>query len=170
MEGVAAPFVSADDAVAMDIAVSHLAQLGHRRIGLAIGPGRFMPSARKHEGFVHALGTHLGQSANEARSWIAETIFSVEGGAAATGQLLEQGATAIVCGSDMMAIGAEFYLAASGRSTQPADYLLGEDVFTPAAPGMERFFERGAAAGADVEERFAKFARDAGMKVLGPRL
>lgn len=104
--GVAAPFISADDVVAMDIAVSHLAQLGHRRIGLAIGPGRFMPSARKHEGFVRALGTHLGLAEDEARSWIAETIFSVEGGAAATSQLLEQGATAIVCGSDMMAIGA----------------------------------------------------------------
>jgi Zn-dependent metalloprotease len=37
--------------------------------------------------------------------------------------------------SDMMAVGAEFYLVASGRSTRPGDYLLGEDVFTPAAPG-----------------------------------
>jgi LacI family repressor for deo operon, udp, cdd, tsx, nupC, and nupG len=106
VDGLPAPFISADDRVAMDIAVAHLAQLGHRRIGLAIGPSRFMPSARKHEGFVTALGTHLGLSATAARSWIAETIFSVEGGAAATEQLLEQGATAVVCGSDMMAIGA----------------------------------------------------------------
>ena len=59
-----APFISADDRVAMDIAVAHLAQLGHRRIGLAIGPSRFMPSARKHEGFVAALGTHLGLAAD----------------------------------------------------------------------------------------------------------
>jgi alanine racemase len=106
VDGVDAPFISADDHVAMDIAVAHLAHLGHRRIGLAIGPARFMPSARKHEGFVTALGTHLGLGEREARGWIAETIFSVEGGAAATRQLLEQGATAIVCGSDMMAIGA----------------------------------------------------------------
>ena len=34
-----------------------------------------------------------------------------------------------------MAVGAEFYLVASGRSTRPGDYLLGEDVFTPVAPG-----------------------------------
>ena len=100
---MAAPFVSADDRVAMDIAVSHLAHLGHRRIGLAIGPARFMPSARKREGFVAALGRHLELVEKEARSWIAETIFSVEGGAAAASQLLDQGATAIVCGSDMMA-------------------------------------------------------------------
>jgi len=37
--------------------------------------------------------------------------------------------------SDVMAVGAEFYLNASGRSTRPGDYLLGEDVFTPVAPG-----------------------------------
>ena len=105
-EGVGAPFVSADDHAAMDLAVSHLAHLGHRRIGLAIGPERFVPSRRKREGFVTALGTHLGASAKEARTWMAESIFSLEGGAAAAKQLLEQGATAIVCGSDMMAIGA----------------------------------------------------------------
>jgi quercetin dioxygenase-like cupin family protein/ketosteroid isomerase-like protein len=48
-----------------------------------------------------------------------------------------------------------------------ARFLLG---FTPGAPGMERFFERGAAAGAGLEDRFARFARDAGMEVVGPRL
>jgi Zn-dependent metalloprotease len=37
--------------------------------------------------------------------------------------------------SDVMAVGAEYYLTASGRSTRPGDYLLGEDVFTPVAPG-----------------------------------
>jgi thermolysin len=45
--------------------------------------------------------------------------------------------------SDIMAIGAEYYLAASGRSTQPADYTLGEDVFTPVSPGA-RFGTRSA--------------------------
>jgi quercetin dioxygenase-like cupin family protein len=45
-------------------------------------------------------------------------------------------------------------------------------VFTPAAPGMERFFERAAELG-DRErpaEAFAKLAGDAGMDVLGPPL
>ncbi len=37
--------------------------------------------------------------------------------------------------SDIMATGAEYYLVASGRSTRPADYILGEDVFTPRLPG-----------------------------------
>jgi bacillolysin len=37
--------------------------------------------------------------------------------------------------SDIMAAGAEYYLVASGRSSRPADYILGEDVFTPRLPG-----------------------------------
>jgi quercetin dioxygenase-like cupin family protein/ketosteroid isomerase-like protein len=48
-----------------------------------------------------------------------------------------------------------------------ARFLFG---FAPGAPGMEGFFEHGAAAGAGLDERFARFARDAGMRVVGPPL
>ncbi|WP_110180700.1 LacI family DNA-binding transcriptional regulator [Nocardioides solisilvae] len=106
VEGLDAPFVSVDDVAAMELAVSHLAQLGHTRIGLAIGPVRFMPSARKRAGFVAALGRALGLSEADAREWIEEGLFTVEGGAAATRNLLDRGATAVVCGSDLMALGA----------------------------------------------------------------
>ena len=37
--------------------------------------------------------------------------------------------------SDMMAVGAEYYVRATGRSDRAADYLIGEDAVTPAAPG-----------------------------------
>jgi quercetin dioxygenase-like cupin family protein len=44
-------------------------------------------------------------------------------------------------------------------------------VFTPAAPGMERFFDRSAQLGDDERvEAFRRFASDAGMEVLGPPL
>lgn len=105
-EGLAAPFVSVDDREAAVLAVSHLVQLGHRRIGLATGPARYVPSARKREGFVDALVTHLGLSPNEAEGWIADALFTVEGGSAATRQLVERGATAVLCASDIMALGA----------------------------------------------------------------
>jgi bacillolysin len=36
--------------------------------------------------------------------------------------------------SDIMAIGVEFYAAATGRTRRPGSYLLGEDVFTAAEP------------------------------------
>ena len=106
VEGLAAPFFSTDDRAAVGIAVSHLAELGHHTIGLAIGPARFVPSHNKREGFVEALCDELDLSEGEARGWIAEGLFTVEGGAAAARVLIERGATAIVCGSDMMALGA----------------------------------------------------------------
>jgi alanine racemase len=51
LPGVDAPFVSADEQVAMDLAVSHLVALGHRRIGFASGPERFLVVQRKLAGY-----------------------------------------------------------------------------------------------------------------------
>ena len=106
IDDLEAPFISDDDAVAMDLAVVHLASLGHTRIGLAVGPERFIPVIRKIRGFTAALGERLDLTAAEAKAWIAHSLYSVEGGQAAAGRLLDQGATALVCGSDLMALGA----------------------------------------------------------------
>ena len=104
--GLDAPFLSCDDHSAMSLAVDHLVQLGHERIGLAVGQVRYMPAARKRKGFLAALGSQLGLSEDEASDWVEESLFTVEGGGAAAGKLLDRGATAVVCGSDMMALGA----------------------------------------------------------------
>ncbi|MCX4525569.1 MULTISPECIES: LacI family DNA-binding transcriptional regulator [unclassified Streptomyces] len=98
-EQVNAPFISPDDRAAADMAVRHLADLGHRRIGLAIGPTRYVPSARKEAAFKAALPSA------EAEGRIQRTLFTVEGGHAAGGALLDRGCTGIVCGSDPMALG-----------------------------------------------------------------
>ncbi|HSK55830.1 MAG TPA: LacI family DNA-binding transcriptional regulator [Jiangellales bacterium] len=104
--GIDAPFISTDDREAMTLAVGHLVQLGHRRIGLAVGPHRFVPSQRKAEGFAAALSTMLDVSRAEAAGWVEHSLFSVEGGHATATSLLARGATGIVCGSDLMALGA----------------------------------------------------------------
>nr|BFE80162.1 hypothetical protein GCM10020093_027630 [Planobispora longispora] len=51
---IEAPYISNDDVTAMEMAVDHLAALGHRRIGLAVGQDRFVPSIRKTEGSAAA--------------------------------------------------------------------------------------------------------------------
>lgn len=102
---ISAPFVSPDDRSAVRMAVRHLADLGHERIGLAIGPVRYVPSRRKSEGFVDALGEVLGMPRAEAEHLVQRTLFSVEGGHAAAGALMAKGCTGVVCGSDLMALG-----------------------------------------------------------------
>lgn len=105
-EKVKAPFVSPDDRGAMRLAVTHLAALGHRRIGLAVGPRRYVPVLRKIEGFVAAVRDVLGLTEDEAQGRIQHSLFTLEGGQATAGALLASGCTAIVCASDMMALGA----------------------------------------------------------------
>jgi LacI family transcriptional regulator, repressor for deo operon, udp, cdd, tsx, nupC, and nupG len=118
-EGVDAPFVSTDDAAALDLSFRHLVSLGHRRIGLAIGPKRFVPAQRKRVAFAENLRRHLGVT--EADEHIVSTLFTVEGGQAAALELIASGHTAIVCGSDMMALGA--VRAARSRGLEVPDDL-----------------------------------------------
>ncbi|MEV7424692.1 LacI family DNA-binding transcriptional regulator [Streptomyces sp. NPDC091212] len=105
-ERVSAPFVSADDHAAVGMAVAHLAELGHRRIGLATGPQRYVPSRRKREGFLDAAVGMLGLAWAEAEELVRCTLYGVEGGQVAADALLGLGCTGIVCGSDLMALGA----------------------------------------------------------------
>ncbi|WP_084729533.1 LacI family DNA-binding transcriptional regulator [Streptacidiphilus neutrinimicus] len=126
-EKVAAPFISPDDRAAMWMAVRHLAGLGHERVGLAVGPSRFVPVLRKEEGFVAATGEVLGLSEERSRDLIQHSLFTVEGGQAAANVLLDKGCTAIVCGSDLMAFGAIRGARARGLSVPKDISVVGFD-------------------------------------------
>ncbi|WP_431781857.1 LacI family DNA-binding transcriptional regulator [Streptomyces chumphonensis] len=103
---VRAAFISPDDRAAMRLAVTHLVSLGHERVGLALGPARFVPVQRKIEGFLHSVEEQLGLSGPDAEALVQHSLYTLEGGQAATGALLERGCTGVVCASDMMALGA----------------------------------------------------------------
>jgi Transcriptional regulators len=101
VEGLDAVFVSDDDHTAMSLAVSHLASLGHIRIGLAVGPDLYTPAIRKADGFLQAVETTGG-----LEPLVEHALFTIQGGRAAALRLIDHGATALVCGSDLMALGA----------------------------------------------------------------
>ncbi|HEY2794314.1 MAG TPA: LacI family DNA-binding transcriptional regulator [Micromonosporaceae bacterium] len=100
LAGVDAPFFSADDRAAMSLAIRHLSALGHQRIGLALGPARYFPVVRKMDGFAEVIAS-VG-----ADGFVEHSLFSFEGGQSAGEALIRRGCTAIVCGSDLMALGA----------------------------------------------------------------
>jgi alanine racemase len=103
---IEAPFVSCDDRAAGELAVSHLVALGHRRIGLISGPDRFVPVQRRLAGYRVAMQRLVDASSVELDELTSLSLFGVEGGQAAAAKLLDRGATALVCGSDLMALGA----------------------------------------------------------------
>lgn len=119
-----APSVSVDERQAMDLAVRHLASMGHTSIGLAVGPDRLLPAQQKREGFVAAMQRHLGVDASDA---VVNSLFTLEGGEAATRTLLRQGKTGIVCGSDLMALGAIRAIASAGLSVPTDASVIGFD-------------------------------------------
>lgn len=98
-DDLAVTSLSTDDSVAVRLAVSHLLSLGHRRLGLAVGPARYTPSIRKLTAFRDAAA-EFGFEALVEHTW-----FSVEGGELAGTQLTARGASGIICGSDLMALG-----------------------------------------------------------------
>jgi LacI family transcriptional regulator, repressor for deo operon, udp, cdd, tsx, nupC, and nupG len=102
VDGIDAPFVSCDDAAAAKLAVGHLYDLGHRRIGLALGPARYTPIIRRRAGFLSAMQERRLSADEEL---IAESSFTVEGGHVTGAQLIAARATAVVCANDLMALG-----------------------------------------------------------------
>ncbi|MFB8763465.1 LacI family DNA-binding transcriptional regulator [Nocardiopsis alba] len=101
-DAIPAAFISADDREAGRLAVDHLVALGHTRIGFTSGPERYVPVRRKLEGFHRALAEH----GLDGDGLVELSLFGVEGGHAAAVRLIERGVTAMVCGSDLMALGA----------------------------------------------------------------
>ena len=95
------PCVATDDLAAASQAFNHLAALGHERIGLLLGPEDHMPSRRKLAGFEeHARRAGISVAPVE------HALYSLESGQAATSRMLRQEVTGIICGSDVLALGA----------------------------------------------------------------
>ena len=111
----------------MSLAVTHLVapRAPPHRPGRRAGAVR--AGAAQADGFVAALDRLLGIPEAEALGWIAQSLFSVEGGAAAASRLLAQGATAIVCGSDLMALGAIQAVRRAGLSVPGDVSVVGYD-------------------------------------------
>ncbi|WP_329181627.1 LacI family DNA-binding transcriptional regulator [Streptomyces sp. NBC_01477] len=105
------PQVSTDDVAAVQQAYAHLTSLGHTRIGLLVGPADHSPSRRKAAAFT-TLAHHHNHNQSRAKHTTTDThpighaLFSFEGGQAVATELLATGITALICGSDVLALGA----------------------------------------------------------------
>ncbi|MFF1796921.1 substrate-binding domain-containing protein, partial [Kitasatospora sp. NPDC058263] len=124
IEGLDFARVSCDDAVAVEQSVGHLRQLGHRRIGLVLGPADHVPSRRKLAA-ARAAAAKAGLDLPESR--VERALFTLEGGQAATTRLLREGVTGIICASDPLALGAIRAARRAGLSVPDDVSVIGYD-------------------------------------------
>jgi LacI family repressor for deo operon, udp, cdd, tsx, nupC, and nupG len=122
VDGLGHPSVSADDAVAVEQALGHLVSLGHKRVGALLGPEGHVPSRRKRAALEAAADGYDGVEHRVARS-----SFSMEGARAAATTLVEDGVTAIVCASDVLALGAIRAVRRLGRRVPEDVSVVGYD-------------------------------------------
>jgi DNA-binding LacI/PurR family transcriptional regulator len=107
LAGLEAPSVSTDDVASVELAVQHLENMGHRRIGAALGQMRYTPAQRKRRAFIEAVTRRgLVPEDLDVGDLVESTTYNVAGGQLAGERLLDRGVTGIVCGSDVMALGA----------------------------------------------------------------
>jgi DNA-binding LacI/PurR family transcriptional regulator len=130
IDDLAFPGVSTDDVTAAGQAYDHLASLGHRRIGLLVGPEDHVPSRRKLAGFTERARQAAGAGAggdDGSPPPVEHALFSLEGGQAATIRLLRHGVTGIICGSDVLALGAIRAVRRAGLSVPGDVSVVGYD-------------------------------------------
>jgi len=98
----------------------HLLDLGHREIGLLNGPRYLKPCFERREGFLTVLAD---AGLEVAPAFDLEAPMTVEAGERAAGELFDGTGTpsALFCGNDLMAIGAE-------RAALARDLRIPEDV------------------------------------------
>jgi LacI family transcriptional regulator len=109
-----------DDLRTAELAVGHLAELGHRRIAHVAGPATTSTGARRREGFEAALARHAVDP--DPRLVAVATRYSAEEGARCCHELLLRGLdfTAVVAANDLLALGCYDALAEAGLRC-PAD-------------------------------------------------
>jgi DNA-binding LacI/PurR family transcriptional regulator len=111
-DGLRFPRVCTDEEHAVEQAYAHLVALGHDRIGLVLGPPDHVPSARKLAAYRTARAG--------ADELVAHGALTMEEGHAAAARLIAEGATALICASDALAIGAMRAVRRLGKQV-PAD-------------------------------------------------
>jgi DNA-binding LacI/PurR family transcriptional regulator len=121
VEHLGFPQVSCDDGVAAEMAFAHLHSLGHRKLGLVLGPPDHIPSRRKQRAFDIAAD----RAGHEVL--VEHTMFALEGGHAAAARLVRAGVTGIVCAGDVLALGAIRAVRRAGMTVPDDVSVIGYD-------------------------------------------
>lgn len=122
--------VSSDSAHASRLAIEHLIEFGHRRIGLIVGPLRRRKSHTHRDTYIKVCQE---QGIRIDPDLIVQTTFSQEGGFSAMQRLLPQRPTAVFAVNDIIALGALRAAQFAGLSVPDEISIIGmDDIFAAA--------------------------------------
>lgn len=98
------PSIRVDNALGAEMAVRHLIELGHKRIGYVTGPHGNVLSETRRDGYLRAL---RAAGLETRRDWVFEGDFTMDSGASAARRWLDthDRPTALFLSSDEMATG-----------------------------------------------------------------
>lgn len=156
--GAPAPFLDIDHEVVGNVGCARFIALGHRRIGLLNTPDELMFSHHRRRGYEKAL--QFASIDPDPELVVAEELTE-EGGASGVRRLLalRHPPTAILCGNDIVAMGAMRTLHESGRAPGQDVGIIGSDdnPFGPyMAPPLTTFTAPRVAAGRRLAELLMK--------------
>ena len=99
------PYVDEDGAAGMRLLVEHFVERGHRRIAFVAPPAGLMFGQYRRRGFLQTTADH---NLSVPPDWVVEGEMTQQSGAEAVERLvaLDPRPTALICGNDLMAIGA----------------------------------------------------------------
>lgn len=126
IEGIAADRVTADNFEGGKLASRLLAKLGHRRIGVILGPENTSTSRDRERGFLAGLEEFGIKIPKKLRR---VGLYSIESGHRLCLQLLKEAnpPTAILCGNDVIAVGALNAAAATDTRVPEQLSIMGFD-------------------------------------------
>jgi DNA-binding LacI/PurR family transcriptional regulator len=126
------PYVGFDNRGGVKKAIEHLVKLGHERIGIINGRMTTTNALERFQSFQECLAEHKLEFHNE---WVADGDFEEEGGYKAALKILSavRRPSAILCASDLMAMGAIRALKERGVSVPEDISIVGFDHMEEAA-------------------------------------
>lgn len=96
-------YIGTDSFEGIDDAIEHLIALGHRKIALLNGSAHSMITEQRRQAYIDSMNAH-GLTVDE--KWMPYSYYVAAAAKDHVANLLSLGATAIVCGNDLLASGA----------------------------------------------------------------
>lgn len=95
-------YIGTDSFEGIDSAIEHLISLGHSKIALLNGSAHSMITEQRRQAYIESMSAH---NLTFDENWMPYAYFSADAAKYHVGSLLDLGATAIICGNDLLASG-----------------------------------------------------------------